>query len=599
MPSTARSTWFVRWPVTTSTDSDLRPDSIDEQEEPAARAAVWGGRVLSDVGIFAIAFAARVLFSVGRRTFTISADEPATLAMARYISSGDRWNMFDSATWQPGLAVLLAPLHWFLDDPSDLYRAALVVNAAIGAASVVVLVRVIGALTDTTGTRERVLALVTSTMPAAIAPVAFVWAEPLVSLTFLISMLAVFEFHASGSTRWAIVALLAATVGYGSHGRLLALLGITIALIAWRLFRLGRRRDAIVFGSVGVACATAVQVVSGFLFERIWDQPAGTNTVGSTLRRLTDPASVVVSASGQIWYALVTSAGLAGIGTVVLVRRAIGPSGEPGVSNARIAILMTTPLIVTSIIFMADRERFDQAIYGRYNDAIIAPVIAIGIAWLASRTECHRQQRLTQGALTALALTVASVGAAGIVLVAREEIVDQAGYLAPMIPGVLAYVSPSTRPDLLGVTLVSAGLTLLVVIVSPRVTGRLAPFGVVLVAIVAVGAFRTHGGLETDVNQNLRRSAAEELVEVDLPEREQIGFVFDGSSAVTPLSLQHLNVHVYQWWLPTHEFVGSEQRTEYLFAPVDNVALRESVATVVWVDTKTGITLWKRDIDGD
>jgi hypothetical protein len=41
--------------------------------------------------------------------FHMTPDEPAQLAMARLISGGLRWNMFDHSTWRPGMAVLLAP----------------------------------------------------------------------------------------------------------------------------------------------------------------------------------------------------------------------------------------------------------------------------------------------------------------------------------------------------------------------------------------------------------------------------------------------------------------------------------------------------------
>ncbi len=48
--------------------------------------------------------AARWWFSHNRIMFHMTPDEPAQLAMARLISGGLRWNMFDHSTWRPGMA---------------------------------------------------------------------------------------------------------------------------------------------------------------------------------------------------------------------------------------------------------------------------------------------------------------------------------------------------------------------------------------------------------------------------------------------------------------------------------------------------------------
>ena len=37
------------------------------------------------------------------------------------------------------------------------------------------------------------------------------------------------------------------------------------------------------------------------------------------------------------------------------------------------------PLLLTSVVFMADRPRPDQFVYGRYNDAVMWPVIVLGL----------------------------------------------------------------------------------------------------------------------------------------------------------------------------------------------------------------------------
>ena len=50
-----------------------------------------------------------------RRVFHVAPDEPGQLAMARWLSGGTRWNMFDHLTWRPGYALTLAPLARIVD----------------------------------------------------------------------------------------------------------------------------------------------------------------------------------------------------------------------------------------------------------------------------------------------------------------------------------------------------------------------------------------------------------------------------------------------------------------------------------------------------
>ena len=40
--------------------------------------------------------------------------------------------MGDHSTWRPGYATLIAPIHWFTDDPATGLRVAFAVNAVLG-----------------------------------------------------------------------------------------------------------------------------------------------------------------------------------------------------------------------------------------------------------------------------------------------------------------------------------------------------------------------------------------------------------------------------------------------------------------------------------
>ena len=89
----------------------------------------------------------RLWISRGRDEFSLWPDEPAQLAMSRFIGGGVPWNMHDHSTWQPGYATLISPVHWFTDDPVTVLHVALAVNAVLGGIAAFLLVLIVRQLT--------------------------------------------------------------------------------------------------------------------------------------------------------------------------------------------------------------------------------------------------------------------------------------------------------------------------------------------------------------------------------------------------------------------------------------------------------------------
>src|SRR4029079_5216210 len=107
--------------------------------------AVPGTSALWALGVTVAA--ARHWFSHQRVIFHMAPDEPANLAMARWLSGGLRWNMFDHSTWRPGMSVLMAPLFWFTDDTAMIMHGGLLIAAALGGIAAAVLARLAVRLT--------------------------------------------------------------------------------------------------------------------------------------------------------------------------------------------------------------------------------------------------------------------------------------------------------------------------------------------------------------------------------------------------------------------------------------------------------------------
>ena len=128
--------------ASTSTD-ELHPERMSSDARPGAAPSV---QLLVAVGI-GIALG-RWLFAANRTVVHAFPDGVAQLAMARWIAGGTQWSMLDHSTWQPGLAILIAPVDWLTDDPSLVFRAAIVTNCLLAGISAGIGCRLIHRLTE-------------------------------------------------------------------------------------------------------------------------------------------------------------------------------------------------------------------------------------------------------------------------------------------------------------------------------------------------------------------------------------------------------------------------------------------------------------------
>ena len=258
-------------------------------------------------------------------------DEPGQLAIARFVGRGQRWNMLDHSTWRPAYGVLLAPATWFTDDPAAVYRSGLVLNAVLGALSCVLLALLAARLTGRSRPTCAALAAAVSLAPALLFTTDWVWSEALVQVTLLLvparrAAVPRRRPRCGGAPRWSSPRRPA------SHPQPAAAAGGDRR-------RAGRRRRV-----AAAACAGRAAVGLLALLASRWSpwlgspagssstdlgDPAATNTAGGVLDRLATPAPLAVGL-GQLWYQLVASVGLAGLGAIALVRRAArGPRRRP------------------------------------------------------------------------------------------------------------------------------------------------------------------------------------------------------------------------------------------------------------------------------
>ena len=521
-------------------------------------------------------------------------DEPGQLAIARFVGRGLRWNMLNHSTWRPAFGVLLAPATWITDDAAGLYRSGLALNAGLGALSCVLLALLAARLTGRSRPTCAALAVAVSLAPALLFTTDWVWSEALVQVTLLLFLLAALRFLDVGGLRWGATMVVAAAAGFATHSRLLPLAVTATVLVVVACWR----RDLATRAGVGLLALLAILLLgvarfSSWLVERIWETPAATNTAGGVLDRLTAPASIAESGVGQLWYQLVASVGLAGIGAIALVRSASRRSaddrpGEPAAVDARVLLVAIAPLIALSVVFMSDRWRPDQIIYGRYNDPATAIIVLVGLATLVG---AGRRRVLVDGAAVLGALAASAVA----LWVADGDVLGRDAPLRAMVLGVLPF-SGRDPVHVVAVTL-AAGAAAVVVVAAGLVARRArgVVLGVVVGALLVTGYVRTRPTADVALNS---WSAAVGLQHVEaLPTGASVRVRVEPSGWISQ-SAQRVRLLVYEFYRPENTFyldghTPAGDQSPYVIAPLDDGVLRDEDADLLWTDPQVAIGLWR------
>jgi len=275
----------------------------------------------------------------------------------------------------------------------------------------------------------------------------------------------------------------------------------------------------------------------------VWDDPAPTNTTGSVVSQLTPVGPVLALVAGQTWYQLI-----------------------------------------------ADRTRPDHLVYGRYNDAVMAPIVLVGIGVLATAS---RTRLVRDGALT-LAMLVTS--GAVLVYLAGDELAGP-GTVRMMVLGLLPFLGRSLTVEALPLTLI-AGLLLSGLGTLAGCVQRRARPPIVLAAVLALALAAAHRARPA-VDQGLNSSTfgqAESLRGI-LPDATVVRVRLHSTAAEPTVGVGTLRMRMaeYQFALLDTSFVldGLEDRqTPYVIAAADDPELSAARATVVWRDLKAPIALW-------
>jgi hypothetical protein len=366
-----------------------------------------------------IAFATFVVHVIAAARMSgpiINGDESGYLGNARYLVQGIGRT---HAGYAAGYSVLLTPAAFLSRDPLTAYHLSLVVNALLAAS-----VPVLGVFLA-----RRVLP---STPPAALVATALLlvlypgWAV-IANLTLsenalvpaVLATACVIATAGESLPRWCLAAALASYTSFVSPRGLVVVLAFGIACVAstrpWKsrapgvpalllalvLTLAARGLNVAIAGTShvpGVSDGFGSQVFQPLIHPGLW-RDAAANIIGRSV------------------YSSIATFGTVIVGAVVLstavTRRKVAAASD---ALAPVAVFAVPVLILTLVLGAFASAKVastatDYLVYGRYVDAVLAPVLAVGGAWLFGRVTSRAprtqiRQALALGAALAVAVAV-------------------------------------------------------------------------------------------------------------------------------------------------------------------------------------------------
>ena len=394
-------------------------------------------------------------------------DETAYLIEARVLAGGPAGNFSGATMYQGGYPLLITPVYWFTSNPTAVYHAVLLINAAVSAA-----VMPLGYLLCRRLGLGR-LAAYGVAMVAALLPAGFFYSEyaisdaifPVVTLAWLLATHS-WLVAASPRARYAAAVGSAAVSGYAYavHSRgevLLAGFVVVGVCLAWR--RPAARGSAATAALTAVVTAGAGWALDRYLVHALYPQGAHSlsGSLVSTLTSSYGAIHVSEMAGGQLWRLVLDSWGIAGIGLVAAVAVAVrgGLGASPLTGTGRGSLGGSPPLAGTGRGGLGSSPPAGTAGRGGRTDLRVMAALSVGVTVLiacAAPAALGPHQALTWvsgryldgmivtffliGAVVLLRaaprlILASAAGVVGLTLIAAVTVAVYAGKFLPTGPG--------------------------------------------------------------------------------------------------------------------------------------------------------------------
>ncbi|MBT2209573.1 MULTISPECIES: hypothetical protein [Actinomadura] len=448
----------------------------------------------------------RLWFARARTGPVADPDETGYLLVARWLAGGHGADYSGHTFYQGGYPLLLVPANWLSDDLMTVYTLAMATNALIGAALFPLGYLALRRL----GLARRPalpLAWAAALLPETTFFGAFTLTDAVLPTLVLAWLLALDRFVRDGRTGSAVLASAAAsylasvhmrgTMLLAVHGAVLGLLLLAVVLVRWRRVAaaVGADRTAAITRrargtAAGLAVAAAGYAAGAALNARVKAEmyPDGAKDhLGIMTSRLTSVSGqewALSGSAGQVWYMIVATWGLAGIGLAAVLATPLRRRA-PAADRVMAAVLLvaTAGVAYSSSAALPDEHRIGNYAYGRYLSCIVLVYALVGaVALLRSRTRRAAQ-------LTAAGALLLSGSAAWVTAYAGDRL-ETFGFIAFDFPEPMFLTGDRTALHMPEVTLAGAGLLCCALLLTrarvPRVAALLLAGGLVGINLAAM-----------------------------------------------------------------------------------------------------------------
>lgn len=343
---------------------------------------------------------------------SIAADEIGYISISRLFAGVQPLaDMSGAAYYSFGYSILLAPLNFIWPHTEGLYRAGVVLNAALLLVAAVLLKKMLDGLHGEHKLHAW-LAFAACLYPSNIQNVGILWTECTFTLVYVAMAYVASKVALRPTWRNAIGLIILSSYAYAVHPRALLLPLVSLIMISGMVWR-GRLRVRTLFACLIAAAALAILTRMGnaFVFHALWGPGDWNGGFASRIRScftLEGMRGLATAALGQLWYAGFATLGIVFCGVLRLFNtvwrrtryiqahsETTGPHSEPA-GFALFLLLATGSVFAASVFQMMDATRADHFVYGRYIEGAFAPLLVIGLASIA-RANARKRAALFVG----------------------------------------------------------------------------------------------------------------------------------------------------------------------------------------------------------
>ncbi|MBX6721666.1 MAG: phospholipid carrier-dependent glycosyltransferase [Dactylosporangium sp.] len=303
-------------------------------------------------------------------------DETGYLMAARLLAGREGSNLSGLVLYQGGYPLLISPAYLITEDPQTAYSVALAINALIGAFLFPLAYAALRRLEIEKG-RAYVVAMATALLPSALHHGQFALTDAVLPVIVLCWLLCAHSWLSHSGMRWAVAASALAAYTFAVHNRGVVIVVMHAALILIVLVRdWADKNEALAAAGMLAGGGVAGWLMNAWIMLRLY--PGGAQALDGLAKvRLTSLDGwgwTLTLVSGKLWYLLVSTWGIAGVGLIAAVAVTLR-GGVPRAVRATAALLVgtTAGIALATSAAIPNEGTVSNLLYGRYLSCV-APV---------------------------------------------------------------------------------------------------------------------------------------------------------------------------------------------------------------------------------